>query len=114
MFASSFRGGNTIAWHLPPSRSKPSTLSAFRRALGVAPGSVSDNILREALAPVVNTNATASTGVSITAGAAVAAANPTAAPVVTCGSAISLARELGKMTDSRLLRETGPLVASLQ
>lgn len=88
-------------------------LSAFRRALGVAPGSVSDNILREALTPVVNASAAASMGASAGAGAAVAGANSAAAPV-TCGTSISLVEELGKKTDSRLLRETGPLVASLQ
>ena len=115
VFASSFLGGNSIAWHLPPSRSKPSMLSAFRRALGVAPGSVSDSILREALTPVVNAGAAASAGVGVGTGAgvAVAGANSTAAPV-TYGTAISLVEELGKKTDSRMLRETGPLVASLQ
>lgn len=90
-------------------------LSAFRRALGVAPGSVSDSILREALTPVVNAGAAASAGVGVGTGAgvAVAGANSTAAPV-TYGTAISLVEELGKKTDSRMLRETGPLVASLQ
>ena len=94
-------------------------LSAFRRALGVAPGSVSDSILREALTPVVNAGAAAGAGVGVGAcagagaGVAVAGANSTAAPV-TYGTAISLVEELGKKTDSRLLRETGPLVASLQ
>ena len=91
-------------------------LSAFRRALGVAPGSVSDSILREALTPVVNASVAAGAGVSAGAGAAVAGANSTATPV-TCGTAISLVEELGKKTkktDSRLLSETGPLVASLQ
>ena len=119
VFASSFLGGNSITWHLPPSRSKPSMLSAFRRALGVAPGSVSDSILREALTPVVNAGAAAGAGVGVGAcagagaGVAVAGANSTAASV-TYGTAISLVEELGKKTDSRLLRETGPLVASLQ
>jgi hypothetical protein len=113
VFSSSFRGGNSILWQLPPSRSKPSTLSAFRRALGVAPGSISDNILREALAPVVNASAVTSAGVGAIAGTAVAGTNPSAAPV-TCGTAISLGEELGKKTDSRLLRETGPLLASLE
>jgi hypothetical protein len=115
VFASSFRGGSSIAWQLSPSRSKSSTLNAFRRVLGVAPGTVSDSILREALAPVVNANvsaAAASAGVGVT-GAGAAAANSTATPV-TCGTAISLVEELGKKTDSRLLRETNPLVASLQ
>lgn len=61
---------------------------------------------------MVNASA-ASAGVSVGAGVAVAGANPSAAPV-TCGTAVSLVEELGKKTDSRLLRETGPLVASLQ
>ena len=61
---------------------------------------------------MVNASA-ASAGVGVGAGAAVVGANPSAAPV-TCGTAVSLAEELGKKTDSRLLRETGPLVASFQ
>ena len=62
---------------------------------------------------MVNANAAASAGAGGGAGAAVAGANPPAAPV-TCGTTISLVEELGKKTDSRLLREIGPLVASLQ
>jgi len=113
LLSSSFRGGNSIAWQLPPSRSKLSSLSAFRRALSIAPGSVSDSTLREALAPVVNAHTAATTGVGAGAGTAVAGAKPPAAPV-TCGTAISLIEELGKKTDSRLFRETSPLLASLQ
>ena len=62
---------------------------------------------------MVSANAVASAGVGAGAGVAVAGANPSAAPV-TCGTTISLVEELGKKTDLRLLRETGPLVTSLQ
>ena len=52
-------------------------------------------------------------GVGVGVGMPVAGANPTAVPVM-CRMAISFVKELGKKTDLRLLKETGPLVGSLQ